>query len=607
MNGIHLRAILWLRWRILVNRIKKAKGVGNLLLALLALLGVAVATLSFLGSIMIGVEVLEQGKPIPVMVMWIVPTLGFTFFWIVGLLTDLQRSDAMSLKNLLHLPVSLRWVFLYNYFSSFVSVTIAIFLPSMLGFWIAMMVAGVPWAPFLLPLLLGYFFLVTALTYQLRGWLGALMQDKRRGRNVIALVTILFALLLQVPNLFNIAMSSRSREAHLESRQEQTELLANLEDAEQGTVEYEEAKAALTLFQEERLARNLEAKKEADHTVVLVLQIIPIGWLPYGARAAFEGRPLPMVLGALGYLAIAAASLGRSYRRTLATTTGVEKRRRGEPAREPEPRRSSESPLIERVLPFVSERTAGVAFAGMVSMLRSPEVKMVLLGPLILLGLFGLMIVQHPEREALADLAPLVTLGAAATGFLGIVQLLQNQFGLARAGFRAYLLSPAPRDHIIVGKNLALAPLALGVGGTALVLLRVLVPVPAPYFIGAWFQLVSGFLLLCMVGNMISLMAPMRLKEHTLRAEGGQWRTILWQLAGFLFVPLAMVPLLLPAAVEFLLSLAGKVGPMVSLVFPVLHGLGLVVVYLVYRWLVARQGELLQQREQHVLDCLTRR
>ena len=45
---------------------------------------------------------------------------------------------------------------------------------------------------------------------------------------------------------------------------------------------------------------------------------------------------------------------------------------------------------------------------------------------------------------------------------LTMIQLVGNQFGFDRSGFRVYVLCAAPRRDILLGKNLAVAPLALG-------------------------------------------------------------------------------------------------------------------------------------------------
>ena len=57
--------------------------------------------------------------------------LLFLFFWMIGLLADLQRSEALSLTKFLHLPVSLSGVFLLNYLSSLMSFNLFMFVPMM--------------------------------------------------------------------------------------------------------------------------------------------------------------------------------------------------------------------------------------------------------------------------------------------------------------------------------------------------------------------------------------------------------------------------------------------------------------------------------------------
>ena len=57
----------------------------------------------------------------------------FLFFWTIGIVTELQRSEMLDLSRLLHLPVSLRDVFLLNYLASHFSLSLAMMLPAMLG------------------------------------------------------------------------------------------------------------------------------------------------------------------------------------------------------------------------------------------------------------------------------------------------------------------------------------------------------------------------------------------------------------------------------------------------------------------------------------------
>jgi hypothetical protein len=200
--------------------------------------------------------------------------------------------------------------------------------------------------------------------------------------------------------------------------------------------------------------------------------------------------------------------------------------------------------------------------------------------------------------------APLMSLGAVALSLLSIMQLIQNQFGLDRAGFRAFVLSPVPRAQILLGKNLAIAPLGLGLGLIALAVLQLMVPLDAVHLVGAGLQLCSAYLLMCMAGNLVSILGPVRLKENTMKADNARLRTILWQIVLVFLIPLLLSPLAIPYGAELLLRGRGWADALP--LYLVLQAAGLLAIALAYRWMLRRQGELLQDREQHILDVLTR-
>src|SRR5581483_8318275 len=113
------------------------------------------------------------------------------------LVSELQRSEALALNKFLHLPVYLSAVFLINYLSSLLSLTLIVFVPALLAFTLGLALGRGPLMLLLLPLLAAFFLAVTALTYQFQGWLAALMSNPRRRRNVIVLATIAIILLAQ--------------------------------------------------------------------------------------------------------------------------------------------------------------------------------------------------------------------------------------------------------------------------------------------------------------------------------------------------------------------------------------------------------------------------
>ncbi len=129
--------------------------------------------------------------------------LAFLFFWGIGLIAELQRTEPLSLSKFMHLPVSVNGAFLINYLSSLLRLSLIVFVPVMLGFSLALVwTKGILLVP-VLPALAAFLLMVTALTYQFQGWLASLMSNPRRRRTVIVASTMIFVLLAQLPNLMN--------------------------------------------------------------------------------------------------------------------------------------------------------------------------------------------------------------------------------------------------------------------------------------------------------------------------------------------------------------------------------------------------------------------
>jgi ABC-2 type transport system permease protein len=128
----------------------------------------------------------------------------------------------LSLAKFMHLPVSVTGAFLINYLSSLLRLSLVVFGPIMLGFALALVfVKGILFVPVFV-LLAAFFLMVTALTYQLQGWLASLMSNPRRRRTVVVATTAIFVLIVQLPNLINFfapwgAHQQLSRSATLES------------------------------------------------------------------------------------------------------------------------------------------------------------------------------------------------------------------------------------------------------------------------------------------------------------------------------------------------------------------------------------------------------
>ena len=193
--------------------------------------------------------------------------------------------------------------------------------------------------------------------------------------------------------------------------------------------------------------------------------VLPIGWLPLGVMAAGEGNVGPAILGFLGMTLIGAASLWRAYRTTVRLYQGDFTSQTVAPR--PVAARAAVSPqppaprMLEAALPGLSEPVSAIALTGFRSLIRAPEAKMMLLTPVIFVAGFWLHGFENASGRArlrFARSSPSAPIGIA---LFGVLQLMSNQFGFDRDGFRVFVLCAAPRRDILLGKNLSFAPLAL--------------------------------------------------------------------------------------------------------------------------------------------------
>src|SRR5262249_27103071 len=129
---------------------------------------------AFVLAFALGVPLLGHAQPIVILMTWDVVVLGFLLFWTTGVIAELQRSELLAVEKFLHLPVSLRGVFLLNYLASFFSIALVIFLPAMTGLILALSVAHGPIVLVVFLPMAALVFSMTALTYQFRGWIAAM-------------------------------------------------------------------------------------------------------------------------------------------------------------------------------------------------------------------------------------------------------------------------------------------------------------------------------------------------------------------------------------------------------------------------------------------------
>jgi hypothetical protein len=510
----------------------------------------------------------------------------------------------------MHLPVSLNEAFLINYLSSLLSLSLIFFVPIMLAFCLALVwTNGILMLPATV-LLAVFLLMITALTYQLQGWLASLMSNPRRRRTAMVITTGALILLVQLPNLINVlspwASEQAKRAENFSAEMDKLERAVRSNEPNS-----EELHRQLEIVQQHQAASERayqDTLRRWERTARIVNVVLPIGWLPLGVTAAAEGSVWPALLGALGMTLIGTASLWQAYQTTIALYQGETTNRKSKPAPAVPTPSSDLAPvslLLEARLPGVSEPVSAIALASLRSFLRAPEAKMMLLTPLIMIPVFGSILLRDGAKTP-ESLRPLVGIGAITIVLFGLMHIMANQFGFDRDGFRVFVLCPAPRRDILLGKNLAFAPLALGMAAILVLMLQVLRPLRWDHFLAMFPQSISMFLVFCFLTNLLSIYGPVHVPPGSLRPASPKATTVLLQVATIMILfPMSEALTLLPLGVELLMGLAGWYAPVpIGLILTLAECAAILGLYII---LLKWQGGLLQAREQDILDSVTSR
>jgi ABC-2 type transport system permease protein len=576
MTWSQLATILWLRWRLTRNQWSRqgtvAATISVIVTTLLAALGVA----GFAGGVLAGVFLPVRKAPLYMLGLWDALVGAFLLFWLVGVLMEIQRSEAIDIGKILHLPVSLKGIFLLNYVASHLTLSILVFVPGMMGLMVGFLGSQGGAMILLLPLVLGFLFSITAWTYWLRGWLVALLvRNPRRYRAIVAGVTIFFMLLSQLPSLFTHTHDNHQRQ----SREQAAPLAAP--PAEPNA-------------------------PPAIPPVVLVLhKALPPLWVGYGAMSLATGHPGPAFLGILGGFVIAGLGLGGAYRSTRRFYEGHDTARRVKRKRREAPAAVAAGTLLERHLPGVPEEAAALALATFRSLTRASEVKMALAAMIPLLVLYAGMMFFSRTPLPTNGLLLFYATGIALLPLFGVLQILGNQFGFDRSGFRTLVLSPAPRWQILLGKNLAVLPLVLVFGLICVALAGLVRHVPALLLLAALIQLLSAFLLLSLHGSFVSIVMPMRIAAGSLKPTKVTMARTFLGLLFFLLLAVVLSPIALPPLLALVCAgeNSGARAALEMLLFSVAE---LALLALLYPFALRRLGRLLQRREKDILAAVTK-
>ncbi len=515
------------------------------------------------------------------LVLWVCDVLVvvFLFVWTTGLVAELQRSEVIDFRKMLFLPVPLRLVFLLNFAVSLISPGTIFFMLPLVGFTLGLTIAYGPVMVLTFPLGVAFYFTLAGWTYYVRGILVYLMENKRRRRTLLVLITMGFALIGQLPALMNFTILSWAKD-HAGSQA--------------------------------RPGRNSAFTSEMlTETVLAANSVIPIGWFPVGMSTLIDGRVAVPAFAFLGLTGLGLSGLGLGYRSTLLHYTGKGRGRKRRVAR-PGSRacKHGRAALVTRKIPLLDPETSAFTIAAFLGYLRHPQIRMQLVFPVVVGAIMLLYFRQIGSGVAHgAFMRTLAPIGVAIWPVLTMGHFIFNVFGIDAEGFRTLVLLPTNRAKYLFAKNLALLPITGGIAAIFLVLCALLMSYTALSFVQSILHVLLVYALFCIVGNFISVYAPYRIRYQGRQAlQSGGWVRTLAVLAIFPLGFVSALLALLPAGVSLALRLSVDELPRWAGTAAGLLTAALLIgcTVLLYALSVRAAGRQLLIREQTILETLVK-
>jgi len=585
----HLKTLLWLKFTLFRHILTKSTGARvtlalTILVYLLvvgAALGISAALFFLARSVSYGAVIKEGGS----LILFAVSNgflAMFLLFWFIGLMTEIQRSDIIDFRKMLYFPVSLRMVLGLNFFVSLFSPALIFYALPVGALILGLATNGFRVALIGIPLAAAYYLMLAAWTYFIRGFLAALMENKRRRRTVLAVVAIIAGLIGWVPNMvFNPYF--HQRRDFMRTHSEEIRKTASRKDAQS-----QEEMKALTQKRDQQFREDMN---RLASTVTVLDRVVPLGWLAYGIHSLVNRKPFNAVLCSLGSFSLGILGLALSYRSTWRFYVGAQRVKRIEPeARRVAIARKQHRPLIAVHVPFMDDETVAVASAGFRTYIREPSIRMLAVMPVLV----AVALISMRVRSGLTSLpAMYLNVGLAGALFLpmfGVGIYMLNIFGVDRSGFRTFVLLPTARRKYLVGKNLALFPvvgsLSLFFTIFATLIIR---PAPSRLFI-ALMQIIQVYVLFCIAGNFVSSLLPYRISQDAMKSSRNQWRAALSAFVAVFLTPVLLVPA----------SLCVVFGTVT------ISAIVLAATFALYFGTLPAAGNVLREREESILQALLR-
>ena len=305
----------------------------------------------------------------------------------------------------------------------------------------------------------------------------------------------------------------------------------------------------------------------------------------------------------IGMVAVGLTSQFFSYRSLQKFYTGQEAKGANKKNTSPVDAWASANFLSQK-LPLFSDTTSAVITSAYRNIVRAPEALMALV-PIIVALLLGSPYLIGMEEFQIADyVRPWIQIGVVMIAMLGFPAFLFTCFSYDRDGFRAFILSPVNRQEILLGKNIAIWIPTFASGILMLILAQVSLHDHWTVFVASIIQLPGCYLLMCIIGNFLSVFFPVGLKRGSMQPANAPIISTIILYAGILLSPLLVVqPASLFIGLQMLVE--GDFNPKSGWLYLILSCVQLAATLAIYRWSISYIGKELWNRETDILEVVS--
>jgi hypothetical protein len=590
----YLRAMAWLRWRVMLNtaRPSRRRDVLEQLSRLGAVLTPILLTLLLVPSALVmGIAGYIGGRtmagdPFQITLVTSIARVLLALSFAAVLLAPLVRTIQgahVGLQRLMLLPIPRRMLHLSEYVSGLTDPWVAVFVPGIVMLPVGLLAGGAVTAAALAGVAAIVVLAALAGVGSLCSFAALLVfRNRRRAELVTLVVFLVLSTIGFVPALLDQVVFNPDRVVVVESADENGgETGGDDETAAEssaGPVEDDED-------EDERSRAAFRAAFDRIERAFVWVRWVPSELFGVGLARAAGGRFGSAALHVLGLILVAGLLYGfseRLYRRLIETPESGSGPGAG----------SAEVRSLH--LPGVRPTTAAIALTVLRTALRTVRGKMaVFFTPAVVAFLWFVLGRELAEKRPDVAIGPFLLLGGAALAFLSLQPVLHNQFAVDGSGLTLQFLVPVSVREIAAGKvvgNGLLALLTTGLcGALALVLSRQGHPV---YWLSMVLCCAAGFVVLAPLCTLLSAVLP-KTADLSRMGKAGNPHPI----AGLVGALLTVVTLLPPLGL-FALGMFLAQSPWLTLL---LTGGWLVVSVVVALPLVRAAGVTVSNRRENLL------